>query len=109
MPQNLYEFWALATRPVGPRPVGENGLGMSIEQARAWIQFFCRKFVLLPDRDSLQIIWLDLVVQNRVRGFRCHDVRLVAAMKSYGIQRILTLNVKDFAGLDISLLDPQMV
>jgi len=25
VPQNLYEFWAVATRPPGPPPAGRNG------------------------------------------------------------------------------------
>ena len=33
VPQNLYEFWAVATRKPGPPPAGQNGLGMTCEQA----------------------------------------------------------------------------
>ena len=33
VPQNLYEFWAVATRPPGPPPAGRNGLGMTTAQA----------------------------------------------------------------------------
>src|SRR5262245_12132419 len=33
VPQNLYEFWALATRPPGAPPAGRNGLGMTPVQA----------------------------------------------------------------------------
>lgn len=40
VPQNLYEFWALATRKPGPPPAGQNGLGMSCEQASQWLHFF---------------------------------------------------------------------
>ena len=28
VPQNLYEFWDVATRPSGPPPGGRNGLGI---------------------------------------------------------------------------------
>ena len=33
VPQNLYEFWAVATRPLGAPPAGGNGLGMTAGQA----------------------------------------------------------------------------
>ncbi|MGN6368519.1 MAG: type II toxin-antitoxin system VapC family toxin [Phycisphaerae bacterium] len=109
VPQNIHEFWAVATRPRGPRPMGENGLGMSVEVARAWIQFFCRRYALLPDLKELTASWLALVADNRVTGYRCHDARLVAAMATYGIQRILTFNAKDFSALGINVVDPQTV
>ena len=37
VPQNLYEFWAVATRPAGPPPGGRNGLGMTAVQAGHWL------------------------------------------------------------------------
>src|SRR6516162_146493 len=33
VPQNLYEFWAVATRQPGPPPAGQNGLGMTCGRA----------------------------------------------------------------------------
>ena len=49
VPQNLYEFWAVATRPPGAPPAGRNGLGMTPVQAAQWLRFFQRRFTLLPD------------------------------------------------------------
>src|SRR5947209_20563162 len=43
VPQNLYEFWAVATRPAGPPPAGANGLGMTPAQAGHWLRFFQRR------------------------------------------------------------------
>ena len=40
VPQNLYEFWAVATRRRGAAPAGQNGLGMTPKQASQWLQFF---------------------------------------------------------------------
>lgn len=37
VPQNFYEFWAVATRKPGPPPVGQNGLGMTPNQASQWV------------------------------------------------------------------------
>src|SRR5262245_51447071 len=109
VPQNLYEFWAVATRPPGPPPTGRNGLGMTPSQAGHWLRFFRRRFTLLPDREELSRLWQELVERHVVTGFRAHDVRLVAAMQSYGISRLLTFNETDFRGLPIAILDPSSV
>ncbi len=106
VPQNLYEFWAVATRPPGPPPAGRNGLGMTPTQAGHWLRFFRRRFALLYDRDVVTGIWQGLVETHGVTGFRAHDVRLVAAMQSYGITRLLTFNAGHFHGFPITVLDP---
>ena len=54
VPQNLYEFWAVATRPVGAPPAGGNGLGMSPGQAGQWLRFFLRRFTFLPGHNQLR-------------------------------------------------------
>lgn len=109
VPQNLYEFWAVATRSVGAPPVGRNGLGMTATQAGHWLRFFQRRFTLLPDREELPQLWQALVEAHGITGFRAHDVRLVAAMQSYGITRLLTFNASDFRGFAVTLLDPATV
>lgn len=106
VPQNLYEFWAVATRPAGPPPAGGNGLGMTPAQAGQWLRFFQRWFTLLPDRADLTGLWQALVESHGVTGFRAHDARLVAAMQSYGVTRLLTFNAGDFRGLPVTVLDP---
>ena len=105
VPQNLYEFWVVATRPSGAPPAGQNGLGMSTAQAGHWLRFFRRRFTLLPDRDDLNTLWQALVESHAVTGSRAHDVRLVAAMQSYGMMRLLTFNTGD---LPVTVLDPAM-
>jgi len=109
VPQNLYEFWAVATRPAGPPPIGLNGLGMTTAQAAQWVRFFQRRFTLLPDRDDVSDRWLALVEIHSVTGFRAHDVRLVAAMQSYRITQILTFNGGHFRGLPVTVRDPALV
>jgi predicted nucleic acid-binding protein len=106
VPQNLYEFWAVATRLAGAPPAGRNGLGMTTGQAAQWLRFFQRRFTLLLDRDDLSRLWLELVESHGVTGFRAHDVRLVAAMQSYGITRLITFNGSHFSGLPVTVLDP---
>jgi predicted nucleic acid-binding protein len=106
VPQNLYEFWAVATRRAGVPPAGSNGLGMTPTQAAQWLRFFRRRFILLVDREDLTQHWEALVVAHGVTGFRAHDARLVAAMQSYGITQLLTLNGRHFQGLPVTVLDP---
>ena len=109
VPQNLYEFWAVATRPPGKPPAGSNGLGMTPAQAAHWLRFFKRRFVLLHDREELSGLWQTLVETHGVTGFQAHDVRLVAAMRSYGITRLLTFNATHFRGMPTTILDPASV
>jgi predicted nucleic acid-binding protein len=106
VPQNLYEFWTVATRRPGPPPVGQNGLGMTSTQAGQWLQFFQRRFALLPDRADLVTLWHAIVESHGITGFRAHDARLVAAMQSYGITRLLTFNAAHFRGLPVTILEP---
>ncbi len=106
VPQNLYEFWAVATRKPGPPPAGQNGLGMTPNQTSQWLRFFQRRFTLLPDRDELLAAWHTLVKTLEIRGFKSHDARLAAAMETYGITRLLTFNAEDFKRFPIMLIDP---
>jgi len=101
VPQNLYEFWAVATRTPAA-----NGLAMTTAQATQWLGFFQRRFTLLPDRDDLPARWHELVNSRQIKGFRSHDARLAAAMQCYGICRLLTFNGKDFKDLPITAIDP---
>ncbi|MGA2499436.1 MAG: type II toxin-antitoxin system VapC family toxin [Tepidisphaeraceae bacterium] len=109
VPQNLYELWAVATRKPGAPPAGQNGLGMTTEQASQWLAFFQRRFTLLPDREDLLARWHALVKAFGIKGFRSHDVRLVAAMQCYGITRLLTFNGDDFRGFPITVVKPASV
>jgi predicted nucleic acid-binding protein len=108
VPQNIYEFWAAATRrPGAPSSGGQNGLGMSIERAAVWlrkIQNFCR---VLPEVAEILPLWQNLVIPQRISGFRAHDLRLIAAMQAHGISRLLTLNVRHFTGFGVEILDPR--
>jgi len=106
VPQNFYEFWAVGTRKGGAPPVGQNGLGMTPEQASQWVQFFQRRFTLLPDREELLTRWHTLVKTLGIKGLRSYDARLVAAMQSYGITRLLTFNADDFKGFGVTVVEP---
>lgn len=101
-PQNLYEFWVVATRPPG-----ENGLGMTTELAQARLTELKRSFGLLEDRPALFTTWETLVTENGVTGKSAHDARLVAAMKVADLEAILTFNKNHFTRYSgITVLTP---
>ena len=106
VPQTLYEFWAVATRKAGTPPAGQNGLGMTSDQASQWLRYFQRRFTLLPDRGELLVRWHDLVATLGITGLRSYDARLVAAMQSYGMTHLLTFNGGDFKRLPATVVDP---
>jgi predicted nucleic acid-binding protein len=106
VPQNLYEFWAVATRKSGLPPAGQNGLGMTPDQASLWLRYFQRRFTLLPDREELFPHWHDLVRTLGVTGLKSHDARLVASMQCHGITQLLTFNADDFKRFAITVIDP---
>lgn len=91
-PQNLVEFWTVATRPVD-----NNGLGMATAEAKAHVEDILRSFTFLPDTVASFARWFDLVDRYGVSGKATHDARIVATLLDNGVRRILTFNGKDFA------------
>ena len=104
VPQNLYEFWSVATRPTDA-----NGLGMSVSEANAEIQRFAPPlFRLLRDERAILLRWQELVSKYEVKGKVAHDAQLVAAMLRHGISHLLTFNEKDFTRFaEIRTVTPQ--
>jgi predicted nucleic acid-binding protein len=89
--QNVAEFWNVCTRPLG-----QNGFGLSPQDADSRACLFEGKLRLLPDSLAVHQEWRRLIVQHGVRGVHVHDARLVAAMHVHTVQRILTFNDTDF-------------
>ncbi len=105
VPQNLYEFWVVCTRPTA-----QNGLGMSPAEAQAELARLKTLFSLLDDTPAIFPQWEQLVTQYQIQGKNAHDARLVAAMIVHGLSRILTFNVGDFRRFQaLMVLDPQQV
>ena len=105
VPQNLYEYWAVATRPID-----QNGLGLSIDEASHELNELKRAFVLFPDTGDILGEWERLVVLHQCKGKQAHDARIVAAMNVHGVKELLTFNLQDFARYtDITVLDPAAV
>src|ERR1700691_1927796 len=90
--QNLAEFWNACTRPVD-----RNGYGLSPQDTDRKARFFEDRLWLLPDSPLVHEDWRKLIVTHSVLGVQVHDAHLVAAMRVYGVRRILTFNAKDFS------------
>jgi predicted nucleic acid-binding protein len=102
-PQNLVEFWSVATRPVEA-----NGLGMTPDKANSELTRIEKMFRVLDDVASVYKRWKDLVASHSVRGRQAHDARLVALMLEHKIKRIVTFNVDDFTRYsELVVLSPQ--
>ena len=105
VPQNLYEFWAVATRPAA-----ENGLGMTPAQAKSELAELRQVFTLFRDERGILREWEQLVHMYDVKGKTAHDARLVAAMHRHGITHLLTFNQAHFARFPgITVLTPHAV
>lgn len=91
VPQALYEFWVVATRPVE-----NNGLGHTPAVTKEKMDEFLHLFYLAKNELAIFDHWLRLVEEHKVRGARAHDARLVAAMERHGINQLLTYNLRDF-------------
>ena len=91
VPQVLYEFWAVATRPAE-----NNGLGMTVSAALVQLQELKDLFRLLRDERAIYEIWEQLISSLQIKGKPAHDARLAAAMQRHGITHLLTFNTADF-------------
>jgi predicted nucleic acid-binding protein len=89
--QNCVEFWNVATRPID-----RNGFGLKVASANQSLAKLENIFPRLIDSLLIYDEWRRLVIKFEVLGVQVHDVRLVAAMRFYGITHILTMNTKDF-------------
>ncbi len=90
-PQNLAEFWAVATRPISA-----NGMGFDTQMAREAIDLFRNRFGMLYDHPNALEIWVDLITQHQVSGKPTHDTKPVALMLAHQVEKMLTINVADF-------------
>lgn len=101
-PQNIAEFWNVATRPAGL-----NGLGFSHEEALQEVTSIEGVLTLLPDVPAIYPMWKQIVHDHAVQGVKVYDARLVAIMRVYAVESILTFNAVDFRRYgSISTLHP---
>ena len=105
VPQNLIEFWAVATRPLV-----NNGLGLTVDEATREMWRLKRLFNLRADAPAIFSAWEKLVAQYQVLGKQTHDARIVAAMQVHQLTHLLTFNTDDFKRYHgITVIDPRHV
>jgi predicted nucleic acid-binding protein len=105
VPQVLYEYWAVATRPAD-----RNGLGFSVENVDKQLEEIQLLFPPLRDERGILAPWQKLALQCKAQGKQAHDARLAAAMKRHALTHLLTFNVADFKRYPgIELLEPALV
>ncbi len=104
-PQNIYEFWVVATRPAAM-----NGLAMAPSQAAQNIERILRWFVLCPDSPEVMPVWLELVTRYGVSGKAAHDARLVASAINSKLKAMVTFNAGHFSRFsELQVLTPEQV
>lgn len=91
VPQNLYEFWVVCTRPTAV-----NGMGKTATEAVAELTNLKGLFSPLDETAAVYGVWEQLVTTTPVMGKNAHDARLVAAMMVHGLTHLLTFNAQDF-------------
>lgn len=91
VPQVLYEYWVVATRPLT-----ENGLGLTTGEAQDDLAQIMEQFHFFRDERAIFERWQQLVTDYDVRGKTAHDARLVAAMMRHGITDLVTFNDEHF-------------
>lgn len=102
VPQNLFEFWAVATRPIT-----SNGLGFTVTEVKSELDKIKRGFTLLADPPGLLEEWEMLALKYECKGRTAHDARLVAAMNLHRVKGILTFDSRDFARFGgITVVEP---
>jgi len=102
VPQNIAEFWNVATRPSD-----QNGLGLTPSEADERITKLESLVTILPETPEIYSEWRKLVVTHSVSGVRVFDARLVASMHVHGVKDIVTFNVNDYLRYpDIRVLHP---
>jgi predicted nucleic acid-binding protein len=105
VPQSVYEFWVVATRPTA-----NNGLGLSIAECLREVANLKASFSLLDDRPTLFAEWEAIVAVFACHGKVAHDAPHVAAMRTHGLTHLLTFNRGDFSRYPgLTLLDPNTV
>ena len=105
IPQNLIEFWAVATRPPA-----NNGLGLTVDETAKLIAKLKSLFTVLPDTSDIFPEWERVVLQYQVAGKQAHDARFVAAMTVHNLTHLLTFNTDDFKRYsEITVVDPASV
>jgi len=97
VPQVAYEFLCFMTKKRSGVGTDVNGFGWSVSEAVARLDQIEHHFELrLQDPDREYRVLRSLVEELEVSGTRIHDIRLVAAAKTIGINLFFTLDESHF-------------
>jgi predicted nucleic acid-binding protein len=100
--QTLGEFWNASTRPVD-----KNGFGLNVTETNRLASVIERDLEFLPDSQEVHDCWRALLVAHSIKGVQVHDARLAASMYVHGIEKLLTINARDFRRFDgLHILHP---
>ena len=108
-PQIKREFLDIAERPQCACP-GTNGLGLTNEQARAWVVLFLSLHGYVGEVSSSDEHF-DKLHAKYGGGKTVHDLNIVASMLAHGVPSLLTFNDKHFNHLQaegIEVKTPEM-
>lgn len=100
-PQNVAEFWNVATRPAD-----RNGLGLSPDEALQEVGKIENLLTLLPEVPAIYSAWKQIVTARKIQGVKVHDARLAAIMSVYAVEGILTFNNTDFERFGVRTIHP---
>ena len=104
VPQNILEFWNVATRPLD-----KNGLGLMPRHVERIVARFEQLYQILPENPDVYPLWRNLVAKYSVSGLKAYDTRIVASAMVYGVTKILTFNTADYRRYtEIEVLDPKL-
>ena len=103
--QNIAEFWNAATRPAN-----NNGLGLTIQEAQAELAKIGSFFQILTENAASYSAWKKPLTAQRVSGVQAHDARIASVTETYGVKRIVTFNVADFARYpNVEVVHPEKI
>jgi predicted nucleic acid-binding protein len=88
-PQNLIEFWNVASRPAEV-----NGLGLPLERVSELIREYETRFRLAQEPAHVYSTLMSLLRQVEVVGKQIHDARIVAVCHVNSITHLLTFNTR---------------
>ena len=101
-PQNIAEFWNVATHPAD-----QNGLGFSFDEVLREVTSIEESLTLLPDVPTIYAAWKSVVHEYKIQGVKVFDARLVAVMNVYAVESILSFNSADSKRYDrVSAIHP---
>lgn len=81
-------------------------MGLSPDEAAQEVGNTEKLLTLLPEVPAIYGAWKQIVTASKVLGVKVHDARLVAIMRVYTVESILTFNTADFERFGVGTIHP---